>query len=145
MSATWFRAVAMRSSQSSVFGASLIGWHFFHPRGVVVAGVSSHPGKFGFVTLHNLRRFGYKGRIFPVNREGAEVLGETSLREVSEVPVGEADLVFVCTPNKVNETLLRESAARGVRAAFVASGGYGEAGDEGRERERSLGRGTRRA
>ena len=29
----------------------------FEPRGVVVAGASSHPGKFGFVTLHNLRRY----------------------------------------------------------------------------------------
>jgi acetyl-CoA synthetase (ADP-forming) len=27
----------------------------FHPRGIVVAGASSHPGKFGFVTLHNWR------------------------------------------------------------------------------------------
>jgi acetyltransferase len=33
----------------------------FHPRGIVVAGVSSHPGKFGFVTLHNLMRFDFAG------------------------------------------------------------------------------------
>ena len=26
----------------------------FEPRGVIVTGVSSHPGKFGFVTLHNI-------------------------------------------------------------------------------------------
>jgi acetyltransferase len=110
----------------------------FHPRGVVVAGVSSHPGKFGFVTLHNLRRYGYRGAIFPVNREGAEVLGEPTLRDVSLVPEGAADLVFVCTPNQVNEELLRGCAKRGVRAAFVASGGYGEAGAEGRAREASL-------
>src|SRR5258706_1384186 len=25
----------------------------FHPRGIIVAGASTHPGKFGFVTLHN--------------------------------------------------------------------------------------------
>jgi len=110
----------------------------FHPRGVVVAGVSSHPGKFGFVTLHNLLRFGYRGEVFPVNREGAEVLGRKSLTAVGDVPEGAADLVFVCTPNKVNEDLLRESAARGIRAAFVASGGYGEAGEEGRALEARL-------
>ena len=110
----------------------------FHPRGVVVAGASSHPGKFGFVTLHNLLRFGYRGAVFPVNREGAEILGHKSLRDVSEVPSGEADLVFVCTPNQVNVPLLRACAARGVRAAFVASGGYGEAGPEGRALEAEL-------
>ncbi len=110
----------------------------FHPRGIVVAGASTHPGKFGFVTLHNLLRFGYRGEIFPVNRDGSEILGRKSLRDVSEVPEGRADLVFVCTPNAVNVPLLRACAARGVWAAFVASGGYGEAGDEGRALEREL-------
>jgi acetyltransferase len=50
---------------------------------------------------------------------------------VSEVAEGEADLVFVCTPNKVNVDLLRACAAKGVRAAFVTSAGYAEAGPEG--------------
>lgn len=103
----------------------------FHPRGIVVAGVSGHPGKFGFATLHNLRRFGYEGKIFPVKPDAAEVLGRPTLSGVSEVPEGEADLVFVCTPNKVNVDLLRACAAKGVRAAFVTSAGYGEAGAEG--------------
>jgi acetyltransferase len=110
----------------------------FYPRGVVVAGASSHPGKFGFVTLHNLLRFGYQGEVFPVNREGAEILGRKCLRDIAEVPEGKADLVFVCTPNSVNVPLLRACAARGVRAAFVASGGYGEAGEEGRALEAEL-------
>jgi len=110
----------------------------FHPNGIVVAGASTHPGKFGFAALHNLMRFGYEGEIFGVNRDGAQVLGRDTVRDVSEIPDGAADLVFVCTPNQVNVELLRACAAKGVRAAFVASGGYGEAGDEGREREREL-------
>jgi acetyltransferase len=46
--------------------------------------------------------------------------------------------VFVCTPTHVNPELLRACAKLGVRAAFVASAGYGEAGDEGRRLEREL-------
>jgi acetyltransferase len=110
----------------------------FHPRGVIVAGASTHPGKFGFVALHNLLRFGYAGEVFPVNREGAEVLGRKSYRDALEVPEGRADLVFVCTPAQANVGLLRACAARGVRAAFVASGGYAEAGPEGAALEREL-------
>ena len=34
----------------------------FEPRGVLVAGASTHPGKFGFVSLHNLLASGYAGR-----------------------------------------------------------------------------------
>jgi acetyl-CoA synthetase (ADP-forming) len=110
----------------------------FHPRGIVVAGASAHPGKFGFVALHNLLRFGYDGEVFPVNREGSEILGRPSFRDVSEIPDGAADLVFVCTPNRVNVELLRDCAKKGVRAAFVASAGYREAGEQGAALEREL-------
>ena len=44
----------------------------FDPRGVVVAGASSHPGKFGFVVLHNILSHGYRGRVFATNRDAAE-------------------------------------------------------------------------
>jgi len=103
----------------------------FHPRAIAVAGVSGHPGKFGFVTLHNLLRFGYEGEIFSIKPDGAEVLGRKTLKSVDELPDGEADLVFVCTPNKANVDLLRACAAKGVRAAFIASAGYAESGEEG--------------
>jgi len=110
----------------------------FDPRGVIVAGASSHPGKFGFAAFHNLLRYDYRGEVFPVNREGGEILGRPVHRRVADVGPGRADLVFVCTPPAVNVEVLRESAALGVRAAFVASGGYGESGDDGRAREREL-------
>ena len=100
----------------------------FHPRGIIVAGASTHPAKFGFVTVHNLLRFGYEGEIFAINRDGADVLGRPTLRDIEEVPSGRADLIFVCTPNAVNVPLIQAAARKGVRAAFVASGGYREAG-----------------
>src|SRR5213593_2779819 len=110
----------------------------FHPRGVIVAGASSHPGKFGFAAFHNLLRCGFRGEVYPVNRDGGEILGRPCLRSVAEVPADKADLAFVCTPPAANVEMLRACAGRGVRAAFVASGGYGEAGEEERARERDL-------
>ena len=47
----------------------------FDPRGIIVAGASTHPGKFGFVVLHNILASGYGGQLAATNREGAEVLG----------------------------------------------------------------------
>jgi acetyltransferase len=110
----------------------------FHPRGIIVAGASSHPGKFGFAAFHNLLRFGYRGALFPVNREGTDVLGRATLPDIASVPAGAADLVVVCTPASANVAILRACAARGVRAAFVASGGYAESDDEGKRREAEL-------
>jgi acetyltransferase len=98
---------------------------------VIVAGASTHPGKFGFVALHNILANGYAGRIFATNLEGTAVLGVDTVASIEELPEGAADLVFVCTPAKTNLDLLRSCAAKGVKAAFLASAGYGEAGPEG--------------
>src|SRR5690606_37558770 len=74
----------------------------FHPRGVVVAGVASHPGKFGFVTFHNLLRCGYAGALFGVKPDAAPVLGHATHASIAALPEGPLDLAFVCTPNHVN-------------------------------------------
>ena len=111
----------------------------FHPRGVIVAGVSSHPGKFGFVTLHNLLRCDFRGEIFGIKPDAAEVLGRPTYSTVDDLPDDAVvDLVFLCTPNKANIGLLRACAKRGVRAAFVTSAGYAEAGEEGKALQREL-------
>ena len=70
----------------------------FEPAGVVVAGASSHPGKFGFAVLHNIITCGYQGRIFATNRNGGTLLGIDCLTSVADVPAGQAELVYVCVP-----------------------------------------------
>ena len=110
----------------------------FEPKGVLVAGASTHPGKFGFVSLHNIRAAGYEGGLYATNRDGSEVLGIQSLTDVADLPDNAIDLVFVCTPAAANIELLRACAAKGVRAAFVTSAGYGEAGDDGRAAQGDL-------
>ena len=56
----------------------------FEPGGVVVAGASSHPGKFGFVALHNILRHDYPGAVFATNLEGGEILGRPVLTSVAK-------------------------------------------------------------
>jgi acyl-CoA synthetase (NDP forming) len=103
----------------------------FEPRGVLVTGASTHPGKFGFVSLHNLLSNGYGGKVFGTNLKGENVLGVDTVADIESLPAGEIDLVFVCTPAAANPDLLRACAAKGVKAAFLTSAGYGEAGEAG--------------
>src|SRR5581483_8668967 len=86
----------------------------FDPKGVIVAGASTHPGKFGFVALHNLLAAGYRGKVFATNLEGTPVLGIDTVADVEDLPAGEADLVF------------------------VSSAGYGEAGEAGKAAQDEL-------
>lgn len=110
----------------------------FDPKGVLVAGASSHPGKFGFVSLHNILASGYTGAIGGTNLHGETVLGVQTVSSIDEVPDGVYDMVFVCTPAATNIDLLRSCASKGIRAAFVTSAGYGEAGESGVQAEKEL-------
>ena len=110
----------------------------FEPRGILVAGVSTHPGKFGFVSLHNILASGYEGAVHGTSREAGEVLGVPIVDSIDALPEGEIDLVFVCTPAAANPDLLRACAKKGIRAAFIASAGYGEAGEEGQRMQAEL-------
>ncbi|MEY3657149.1 MAG: hypothetical protein RL114_1507 [Actinomycetota bacterium] len=110
----------------------------FEPRGVLVTGASTHPGKFGFVSLHNILASGYNGAVFGTNLQGEEVLGIKTVADIAALPDNAIDLVFVCTPASANPDLLRACAKKGVKAAFLTSAGYGEAGDEGRKLETEL-------
>jgi acetyltransferase len=124
---------AMRPRPSDAAFATL-----FEPRGVLVTGASTHPGKFGFVSLHNLLASGYEGAVFGTNLAGEDVLGIQTVADIEALPAGEIDLVFVCTPAGANPDILRACAAKGVGAAFLTSAGYGEAGEAGRAAEREL-------
>ena len=110
----------------------------FNPRGVVVAGASTHPGKFGFVALHNILAGGFEGPVFATNPDAPTILGVETLASVDEVPQATADLVMVCTPPQSCADILRSAANRGIGAAFIASGGFREAGSEGARTEEEL-------
>jgi predicted CoA-binding protein len=110
----------------------------FEPKGVVVSGASTHPGKFGFVSLHNILASGYSGAVFGTNLKAEEVLGIQTVADIAEIPDGAADLVFVCTPASTNPDLLRACAAKGIGAAFLTSAGYGESDEAGQAAEDAL-------
>ncbi|NNE95798.1 MAG: hypothetical protein HKN24_07190 [Acidimicrobiales bacterium] len=111
----------------------------FDPRGVVVAGASSHPGKFGFVALHNILANGFSGPVGATNREAVSVLGIDTVPSIADLPDDQIfDMAFLCTPASANEEVLGECARRGIGAAFITSAGYGEAGESGERLQHSL-------
>lgn len=110
----------------------------FDPQTVVVAGASTHPGKFGFVALHNILASGFNGEVFATNRDQQEVLGRPTYASITDIPSQKIDLVFLCTPPQFNEEVLRQAAQKGAKAVFVASAGYREASEQGAKAEEHL-------
>ena len=110
----------------------------FSPRAIVVVGASSHPGKFGFVSLHNILSNKFAGKVYATNLTAEIILGIQTVSSIDDLPMNEIDLAFFCTPASANLGLLRQCAARGIRAAFIASAGYREAGTDGEKAEHDL-------
>ncbi|TSA51574.1 MAG: hypothetical protein D4R44_07635, partial [Actinobacteria bacterium] len=110
----------------------------FEPRAVVVVGASSHPGKFGFVSLHNILSHSFVGKVYATNLQAENILGLQTVDSIDHLPLNEIDLAFFCTPASANPGLLRQCAQRGITATFIASAGYREVGQGGVTAENEL-------
>lgn len=102
----------------------------FSPRSIAVIGASADPKKVGHAVLNNLKRFSYRGDLYPVNPSCTEVLGLRAYQRISDIG-GRTDLAVIVIPAPRVPDILRECAASGVRAAVIISAGFKEAGAEG--------------
>ena len=55
----------------------------FYPKSVAVVGASADVRKCGGFFLTTLLSFGYKGKVYPVTRQGNEIFGLKAYRTVS--------------------------------------------------------------
>ncbi len=110
---------------------------FFRPWSVAVIGASRKPGKVGHDVVENLLRFGFKGKIFPVNPKAEEILGLKCYPRLVDIPE-EVDLVVIAVPAPIVLEVLKDCAAKKVEAVVILSAGFKEAGAEGARLEREL-------
>lgn len=103
-----------------------------NPKSVAVVGASDNPHKIGGRPILFMGRYGYKGKIFPINPARAEVQGHKAypdLASLSEVP----DMAVVALAGEGTVQAVEQCAKMGVKVAVVLASGYGETGAEGRK------------
>jgi acetate---CoA ligase (ADP-forming) len=106
------------------------------PKSIGVIGASKRMGRATRV-ISNLQRFGYAGRIFPINPKYPEILGLPCYPDLTATPET-PDTVVVAIPAAEVAGVLATAAGRGVRGAIVLSSGFAEAGQVGRDRQIAL-------
>ncbi|MER6799914.1 CoA-binding protein, partial [Amycolatopsis mediterranei] len=109
----------------------------FTPRSVALVGASADPAKASSRPLRFLRRSGFAGAVYPVNRRAGTIDGEPafpSLDALPEVP----DHAFLMTPTAATVEAVGQCGRLGVPVVTVLSGGFAEAGPEGAARQREL-------
>jgi len=110
---------------------------FFEPRSVAVVGAARQRGKIGAEILHNLVSAGFTGEIHPVNPNADSIEGRKCYPNVRAIP-GELDLAVIVVPAAAVLEVVDDCIAKKVQAIVVITAGFGETGEEGREREARL-------
>ena len=95
------------------------------PRSVAIIGASENPNKVGGRPVHYLDKFGFKGKIFPINPSRAEVQGYKCYKSLADLPQSpEMVIVAVAGDNAIGA--VEDCAAHGVKIAVVMASGFGE-------------------
>ena len=102
---------------------------FFEPKSVAVVGANPNSGELAFNLVENLAQNGYRGRVYPVNPNYTEILGQKCYRNLEEIP-GDVDLAVILTSRNVVPNIVKQCGEVGIKAAIVVGQGFAEAEDE---------------
>ena len=95
------------------------------PKSVAIIGASENPNKVGGRPVHYLDKFGFKGRIFPINPSRTEVQGYKCYNSLADLPEA-PDMVIVAVAGDNAIGAVEDCAAHGVKIAVVMASGFGE-------------------
>ncbi|WNI14295.1 acetate--CoA ligase family protein [Actinacidiphila sp. ITFR-21] len=97
---------------------------------IAVIGASERPGALGRKPMDYLLRYGYKGRILPINPRSPEILGVPAYPNVKDVP-GRVDLALIMVSADRVPGAVDDCVAAGIPLAIIASSGFAETGEAG--------------
>jgi acyl-CoA synthetase (NDP forming) len=111
---------------------------FFKPNAVAVVGATKKINKAGHVIFKNFvenkRRGVFKGEVFAVNPNEESILEIPSYSSLTHIP-SKLDLAVIVVPAKIVPDIMRDAAAKKVKAVVIISSGFGEIGNHELERE----------
>ena len=103
---------------------------FFSPASIAVIGASPREGSLGYQIITNLR-YGYTGRIYPVNPNYPDIQNLPCYPTVEAIP-GPVELAIVIVPAPAVPEALAACGRKGILRVIIESAGFAETGEEGR-------------
>lgn len=101
-----------------------------NPKSVAVIGASADENKTSGRPVAYLKKYGYDGKIFPINPKSDEIQGLKCYARVEDLPEA-PDVGLVLLSAKRSIEAVRSLATKGCKAAVVLASGFAEAGDDG--------------
>lgn len=121
-------------------GLSDEGWAALsRPRSIALVGASGRASSVSFTSRFLLtnEELGYEGDIYLINPNRDEIMGRKCWPSVAALPTP-PDVVIINLPDEKVLPAVHEAIASGVKAMMIHSGGFGERGQAGVEREMEL-------
>lgn len=109
----------------------------FRPRSVAVIGASQQQGKIGWEIVHNIIRYGFQGKLFPVNPKAEFVHSVKCYKSIEEIP-DEVDMALISVAREAVLDVVDQCGKKGVRGMVVITAGFKEVSEEGARLERQL-------
>jgi acyl-CoA synthetase (NDP forming) len=109
----------------------------FKPKTIAVIGASTKPGSIGNVIVRNLRRFQYRGRLYPVNPRAEKIEELDCYPSVMDIP-DNIDLAIIVVPRDLVKPALEQCGEKGVKGVITITSGFKEIGGEGIAKENEL-------
>ena len=100
------------------------------PNSVAIIGASADPSRIGGRPIATMLRAGFKGTIYPVNPNRAEIQGIKAYASVADLPET-PDAAIIAVPGAQALAAIEALGQRGTSVAVIFSSGFAELGEEG--------------
>lgn len=102
-------------------------------------GASRNPMKFGNRYLHSLIQFQYpnKGKLYPINASGEEILGLQSLKSLENVP-DPIDLAYITVPARKVMDEIKKCKQQNIDSIIISTAGFKEQDEQGAKLEQDI-------
>jgi len=101
----------------------------FYPESIAVIGASADESPRSDGWLGRLQRFGYRGRLYPINPRATQIMGLRSYPSIADVPA-RVDYAIVAVRAELVAGVLRECVSKDVGVVHVFSGDFADSGNE---------------
>ncbi len=109
----------------------------FAPRAIALIGASGDLKKNTARPMRFMRKHGFTGKIYPINRTQTEIMGEPAYANLADLP-GPIDHAFVMVASEHVLALLEPIARAGAKVVTIYSDGFGEIGPAGMLAQQAL-------
>lgn len=110
---------------------------FFEPQSIAIIGASTREGNLGWMFFTALQKYGYTGKLYPINPKAPEINGVACYPSIEALPET-PDLTVVLVRKDLAVEAVKSCGEKGIKNIIMITAGFKEVGGEGVEREKRL-------